>query len=203
MSLTKPSGATFNEFSTPFPGQSLMYESGTQPYEKPPAIPRANQSQEDALQEILDNFTNSAADPENLSNIQNLLRSGQSPQKLATQYLMSLNMYGNIQTDFALNASAPIAMQIGFIGEVSGIKMNLEEGNDSAVNEVELNTLLSNKSKDLDKEAFEAAVQEYDDKTSPSKLTFETSKNNKKNTGLMSRAVEDISNQDTNDEVLT
>lgn len=204
MNLTKPSGLPFNEFSTPFPGQSLMYELGTQPYEKPPIIPREGQTQEEALEEILDNFTVSVSDPENLSNIQNLLKSGQSPQKLATQYLMSLNMFGNIQTDFALNANAPIAMQIGFIGEMSGIKMNLEENNDSAVNEVELNTLFTTKNKEMDKKMYEAAIQEYIDMTNPKAQSSETKKDKKSRQGLMSRAVveEDIPNQDT-DEVLT
>jgi len=203
MNLTKPSGLTFSEFSTPFPGQSLMYELGTQPYEKTPVIPREGQTQEEALDEILDNFTISVSDSENMNNVKSLLASGVSPQKIATHYLMSLNMYGNIQTDFALNAGPPITMQIGFIGEMAGIKMNLEENNDSAVNEVELNTLFRTKNKEMDKKMYEAAIQEYTDMTTPKAQSSEIKKD-KNSRGLMSRAVveEDIPNQDTNDGVL-
>lgn len=204
MSTTKPSGAPFNEFSRALPGTSLMYEIGSQPYDST-VLPREDQNAQDALSEIQDMFTSSVVEKENMDNIISLLKAGKSPQLLAKQYLMSLNMTGHIQTDFSELSIPNIAMQIGAIGEYSGIKMNLEEGKDSAVNEVELNTILANKDKEDEKNKFESAVQDYEDRISPTVTKEEEVTEDKKPLGLMSRAVledEDILDMDANNEVL-
>ncbi len=205
MSQTKPSGAQFSEFLGVFPGQSLMTELGTQPYEKPPIIPRDNQTAEEAMEEIKDNFTDKITEEENKINILSLLESGISPQLIVKQYVMSENMFGGIQTDFAVTVQDELVMQVGALGEYAGIKMNLEENKKSAINEVQLNTMIRDQNKKLDKDRFEAAVQDYEDRTSPSNPSTKETVEDKKPSGLMSRAVledEDIPDVDANNEVL-
>lgn len=211
MSQTKPSGLQFSQFSGAFPGQSLTTELGTYPYEKPPILPRKDQTAEDAMEEIKDNFTDKITEEENKINILSLLESGISPQLIVKQYVMSENMFGGIQTDFALTVQDELVMQVGALGEYAGIKMNLEEDKKSSINEVQLNTMIRDQNKKLDKNRFEAAVQDYEDRTSPSnpKANAKETVEDKKPSGLMSRkndevndGTEDIPDVDANNEVL-
>ena len=44
MDQKKPSGLSHNDFSTPFPGESMMTPVGNLPNDKPPTYPKPNQS---------------------------------------------------------------------------------------------------------------------------------------------------------------
>lgn len=200
----KPGGGAFNMFARPTNGASFMYEIGSQPYDST-VLPRPNQTTEEALEEIKDMFTSSVLEKENLENVVSVLDAGVPPQIIAKDYLTSLNMYGHINTDLAELCKTNIAMQCGFIGEKAGIKMNIEEDDTSKINQTKLHTAINRKNKELKKEEFDKVIEGYESSTSPVVTKQEEVKEDKKPSGLMSRAVledEDIPDVDANNEVL-
>ena len=112
MDQKKPSGLPHNEFSTPFPGESMMTPVGNLPNDKPPTYPKPNQSAEDALEELNDMCTDRITEPENMKNILNLLKSGKSPQMCAKQYVRSMHMFGTMTNDLALLLEPIVAIPI-------------------------------------------------------------------------------------------
>ena len=162
MDQKKPSGLPHNEFSTPFPGESMMTPVGNLPNDKPPTYPKPNQSAEDALEELNDVTTDRITESENMKNILNLLKSGKSPQILAKQYVRSMHMFGTMTNDLALLLEPIVTMQMGAMGDYAGIKMNLEEKNEPMIDEVELNTHIASKNKETSKERFDAFVEQYE-----------------------------------------
>lgn len=187
MDQKKPSGLPHNEFSTPFPGESMMTPVGNLPNDKPPTYPKPNQSAEDALEELNDMCTDRITEPENMKNILNLLKSGKSPQMCAKQYVRSMHMFGTMTNDLALLLEPIVTMQMGAMGDYAGIKMNLEEKNEPMVDEVELNTHLSVKDKDMRKKRFDAFVEQYEKDTEPMIQKADTAEEDVPVRGLMSK----------------
>lgn len=187
MDQKKPSGLPHNEFSTPFPGESMMTPVGNLPNDKPPTYPKPNQSAEEALEEINDLCTDRITEPENMKNILNLLKSGVSPQMCAKQYVRNMHMFGIMTNDLALLTEPAITMQIGAMGEYAGIKMNLEEKNKPMIDEVELNTHIASKNKETSKERFDAFVEQYEKDTEPMIQKADTAEEDVPVRGLMSK----------------
>lgn len=194
MDQKKPSGLSHNDFSTPFPGESMMTPVGNLPNDKPPTYPKPNQSAEDALEELNDITTDRITESENMKNILNLLKSGKSPQILAKQYVRSMHMFGTMTNDLALLLEPVVTMQMGAMGEYAGIKMNLEENNEPMVDEVELNTHLAVKNKETSKERFDAFVEQYEKDREPMVQKVDTAEEDKPVKGLMSKRVRDFFN---------
>ena len=185
--MKKPSGSPHNEFSTPFPGESMMTPVGNLPNDKPPTYPKPNQSAEEALEELNDVTTDRITESENMKNILNLLKSGKSPQILAKQYVRSMHMFGTMTNDLALLLEPIVTMQMGAMGDYAGIKMNLEEKNEPMVDEVELNTHLSVKDKDMRKKRFDSFIEQYEKDTEPMVQKADTAEEDVPVRGLMSK----------------
>ena len=89
--------------------------------------------------------------------------------------------------DLALLTEPAIAMQIGAMGDYAGIKMNLEEKNEPMVDEVELNTHLSVKDKDMRKERFNSFIEQYEKDREPMVQKVDTAEEDVPVRGLMSK----------------